>query len=65
KLASCLGIHRRTLRTRLKENGIDYRFCPITNQDLDKLIKCFKETNPASGLGYVMGFLRQKGYRLQ
>ncbi|KAF8832719.1 hypothetical protein HHX47_DHR1001651 [Lentinula edodes] len=65
KLASCLGIHRQTLRTHLKENSIDYRFCPITNADLDKLTKRFKETNPASGLGYVMGFLRQKGYRLQ
>ncbi|KAJ3773366.1 hypothetical protein FB446DRAFT_607916, partial [Lentinula raphanica] len=64
-LSKCLGIHRQTLRARLKENNIDYHYCNLSARDVDRLMRVFKETHPASGLGYAMGYLRQKGYKIQ
>jgi hypothetical protein len=65
KLADLIGIHRHTLRWYLKEYGVYERFCTISDDDLDILMKTFKAHKPNSGLRYAIGFLRRHGLRVQ
>lgn len=64
-LAKKLGIHRNTLREKLKENAIDTSFSDISNDDLDKLIKGYRDSQPHSGIRYLRGRLRSEGLRIQ
>jgi hypothetical protein len=64
-LANLLGIHRNTLRRKMKEAGVYKRFTDITDHDLDLLLGVFKHRRPESGLRYVIGFLRHHGLRIQ
>lgn len=64
-MAQKLGIHPQTLRSRLKESGIDYQFSPITDAELDDLVRTYHQHNPNSGVRYVTGYLRRRGLRLQ
>lgn len=57
-LSNILGIHRNTLRTIIKENGIDTGFSNISNQDLDKKICDYRKDHPSAGRGYIAGHLR-------
>jgi hypothetical protein len=65
KLAELAGVHRHTLRYYLKKHGVYKRFCSISDEDLDILVKTFKAQKPASGLSYMIGFLRSHGLRVQ
>jgi hypothetical protein len=57
-LASILGIDRKTLRARKNEMGIDSGFDEISDNDLDNLVREYRQENPAGGRGYVIGRLR-------
>jgi hypothetical protein len=64
-IAELLGIHRNTLRYKLQEAQVYERFTNISNHDLDSLLRVFKNRRPESGLGYIVGFLRRNGLRVQ
>lgn len=65
KMAKKLGVHRHTLRSKLKENNMDTAFSTISNNDLDGLIKSYRESHSECGQQYIIGFLRQQGLRVQ
>lgn len=64
-MAKKLGVHRNTLRARLKENNIDMTFSAISDPDLDDLIKSYRQSHPECGQQYIIGFLHQQGLRVQ
>lgn len=64
-MAELLGIHRHTLRFYLKKYNVYDRFSALSDADLDLLIRTFKAEKPASGLSYIIGFLRRHGLRVQ
>ena len=64
-LANKLGMHRNTLRYKLKALGVDTKFSSLPDKDLDILVKVFQEQRPDSGLRYLTGFLRKHGLRVQ
>jgi hypothetical protein len=64
-LAKKMGIHRNTLRKYLKLYGIDKKFAQLSDQELDALIRHFRNEHPGSGIRYIMGFLRKRKIRIQ
>lgn len=64
-LAERLGIHRNTLRAKLKENSIDTSFSDINDGELDKFVKSYRSSHPDSGIRYLTGRLRHEGRRVQ
>lgn len=64
-LAKALGIHRNTLRQKLKAQNLERRYSTISDEDLDTLVRGFKEIKPRSGLRYFTGFLKANGLRIQ
>ncbi|KAJ7646152.1 hypothetical protein B0H17DRAFT_891536, partial [Mycena rosella] len=64
-LADGLGIHRNTLRNYLKRPGVYKRYSDLSDRDLNILTRHFKRIKPASGLGYLIGFLRTHGFKVQ
>ena len=64
-LAQKLGIHRNTLRYKIKAAGLHTQFSSLSDQDLETLVKVFREQQPESGLRYFMGFLRRHGLKVQ
>jgi hypothetical protein len=65
ELAKVLGLHRNTLRRRLKEAGMSREFSTITNANLDELLRAYKQRRPESGLRYAIGYLRTRGLKVQ
>lgn len=67
ELAQKIGIHRNTLSSYLRKYGIKARpYSSISDDDLDTLVKEYRQQNPQSGVRYLRGRLRQKyGLRLQ
>lgn len=65
EMARRLNLHPQTLKSRLREGGIDYKFSSITDAELDNLVQLYHQQNPNSGIRYVTGYLRCKGFRLQ
>ena len=57
-LAKKLGIHHNTLHERLKESSIDTSFSDISDDDLDQIVKGYRDSHPNSGMGYLHGHLR-------
>jgi hypothetical protein len=64
-LARALQIDRHTLSKRLKEAGVSHTFSALRKSDLDELVKGFRTVKPDSGVRYLIGFLRQRGLRIQ
>jgi len=65
KLAQIIGIHWNTLCFYLKKYKIDYQHTPISDGDLDLLVKHFRSTKPQTGLRYLSGSLRRHGLHIQ
>ena len=65
ELARVLGIHRNTLWLYMKSHGIERKYTPISNVDLDNLITEFKTRQPESRIQYIIGFLWTCGIRVQ
>jgi sugar diacid utilization regulator len=49
-IAALLGIHRNTLRYKLRQMGLQRRFSRLSNDDLDRVLKLYKRLRPESGL---------------
>ena len=56
-LAEKLGIHRNTLRARLKENSINSAFTEMSDEDLDQIVKGYLDSHPNSGIRYLTGHI--------
>jgi len=65
ELARSLGIHRNTLRLYMQHHGIEQKYTPIGDSDLDNLVTACKKKHPDSGIRYIMGFMRAHGIRVQ
>ncbi|KAK7434278.1 hypothetical protein VKT23_020279 [Stygiomarasmius scandens] len=63
--AESLGVSAKTIRRRLQENGLDFKYSQVTDEELDKIIWEYHEDHPSSGFNYVVGHLRSKNLRLQ
>ena len=57
-LASVLGIDQKTLRTRMEEMDIDSGYDKITDEELDTLVRQYRQENPGGGRAYIIGRLR-------
>lgn len=64
-LANLLGIDRKTLQTRLKEQEINSGFSEISDEELDTLLEDYHQENPAGGRAYIIGRLRASSLRIQ
>lgn len=64
-LAEILNIHRHTLRKKLRQYGIYDKYCALTNDQLDVVVRAYKSSHPEAGLSYMIGFLRVNGLRVQ
>ena len=64
-LAKKLGIHRNTLRAKMKENSINSSFTEMSDEDLDQIVQGYLESHPNSGIRYLTGRLRTQGLRIQ
>lgn len=67
QLARSLNVHRHTLRRELKRLNLPNlsSYAAIADDNLDELIRAYKQIKPNSGTRYVMGYLSQCGYRVQ
>ena len=65
ELAQSLGVHRNTIYNYMRCNVIEQKYSQLTNAELDALITQFKKWKPKSGIWYTVGFLWQKGIRVQ
>lgn len=65
QLARKLNVHPHTLRSRLREAGVDYKFSSISNNELNKIVIEFRQQYPEAGIRYLTGYLRRHGFRLQ
>ena len=65
KPAAALGIHRNTFRNKMRLNKLTRSFAPLSDDDLDTILRAFKVENPNSGLRYALGFLKQNGVHIQ
>lgn len=65
KLAAALGIHRNTFRNKMRLNKLTRSFAPLSDDDLDTILRAFKVEKPNSGLRYALGFLKQNGVHIQ
>lgn len=64
-LSSILGVHRNTLRSKIKELDINTGFDDISDNELDQIVRLYRLENPDAGRGYVTGYLQSKGLRIQ
>jgi hypothetical protein len=64
-LAAVLGIHRHTLRRRMKQAGVSWHYSTMTDMELDQILRAYKKIRPQSGLRYAMGHLRGLGFKVQ
>ena len=64
-LATLLGIHRNTLRYKLRALGLNKQFSSLTDNQLDHVIKIYKKLRPNSGIRYTSGFLHCHSLQVQ
>ncbi|KAJ7443602.1 hypothetical protein B0H11DRAFT_2250518 [Mycena galericulata] len=62
-LAKALGVHRHTLRKKMRELGIEKRFDDLDDDELDDITRQYKERKPTSGLRYLRDHYRCHGIR--
>ena len=66
QLALKLGMHPDTLRLRIQQAGIhSHHYSPITDDELDVLIREYRRQKPNAGIRYVRGWLFSHGIRVQ
>jgi hypothetical protein len=64
-LATALGVHRNTLRKRMRELGVHKKFDDLDDEELDAITREYKAKKPTSGLRYLRGYFRRNGLRVQ
>jgi hypothetical protein len=65
ELSAKIGVDRGTLSFYMKKFGVSKTYSDITDQELDELIRGYKQHHPGSGIRYVIGYLRGKQMRVQ
>lgn len=65
KLAKAIRVSRSHLTDHLKAHKIKHGFSEITNEELDELVRNFRNAKPMSGARYLAGHLRSLGHRVQ
>lgn len=64
-LAATIGMHPNTLSHYMKKFQVTKHFSNLPDHEIDRMIKNYRSSHPHSGIRYVIGHLRQAGYRLQ
>jgi hypothetical protein len=64
-LARALGIHRHTLRQKLRNQGISNHFSFISDPELLTMVRHVKTLKPNAGIRYIRGFLLRNGFKIQ
>lgn len=64
KMARKLGINRKTFSKNLRRHAINSSYIQISNTNLDKLVRDYRDTNPHVGVRYLVGHLKVNGYWL-
>ncbi|XP_059185795.1 uncharacterized protein LOC131968764 [Centropristis striata] len=66
-IATLMGVSRRTIYRRMKENELSVRemYSPITDAELDNLVSSIKNDLPNAGYRMVKGRLESLGHRVQ
>lgn len=59
-LAKVLGVHRNTLRTKVKELDITTSFDIVSDNDLDAMVRTYRQEHPDAGRSYTAGHLRAR-----
>ncbi|KAL0565395.1 hypothetical protein V5O48_016624, partial [Marasmius crinis-equi] len=57
-VSKLLGIARNTVKSRLREAGIDYKYTSITDEELDAITREYRTTKIGSGIRYLVGHIR-------
>ena len=65
KLACLLGIGCHTLNCYLRQYNVHHSFSNLTDAELDTLVCTYQRNKPVSGIQYLVGFLRARGFRVQ
>src|SRR5882672_9186955 len=65
EVADTLGVHRNTLQYKLRQLGLSQQFSDISDDELDLILKIYKQLRPNSGLRYTFGFLCRHGLKIQ
>lgn len=65
RLADALNVVRGTVYNYMHMFGIERDWSDITNEDINELIRAYREQRPDSGLRYIMGYIRGLQLRIQ
>lgn len=65
QLAQAIDVHPNTLTAYLKLYDLSKRFSQLSDDQLDGLIRNYREQRPTSGIHYVIGYLRRLGLKFQ
>lgn len=65
RLASALGIHRHSVRRNLTSYSFKRKFSALTDEQLDIIVRAYKQAKPDSGMRYLIGFLRSHNLNVQ
>ena len=57
-LAKVLGVHRNTLRRKVRELDIATSFDIISDEDLDELVRSYRQQHPSGGRSFTAAHLR-------
>lgn len=63
--AKAINVHRNTLSNYLAEVGIAPKYEDMSDGEIDDLVRDFRKDRPDSGLGYLAGYIRLHGLRIQ
>lgn len=64
-LAEAIHVSRKTVYRYMKLFGISRQYSPLTDGQIDVLLQAYRLERPTSGIRYIMGFLRERGLRVQ
>jgi hypothetical protein len=65
KIAKICEVHPQTIYGAMREYEFDWGWTPVSNEELDTLIKGFRLKKPGSGFRYATAFLHRHGFRVQ
>jgi hypothetical protein len=65
ELAESIGVHRNILSSYMKEEGLRPSYSTISDEQLEDIVRAFKIERPESGYRYLVGHLRNRGFRIQ
>ena len=65
EIAQAIGMDRKTLKKRLDEEGIELGYSTLTDDELDTIVRDYRQAKPASGIRYLDGHLRTLGHKVQ